>query len=79
MIDLVELQRHEGRRIELHFTDGYVVRVRLIGVDADSPGTELIYQVEAVIDWGPLDPKKVKMNAAHAASAADVAQWTALE
>ena len=79
MIDLSELAKHTGRRVQLRFVDGYVANVTLIDVDADSRGTELIYEVDTVVAWGSFDATKVDPKAVPAADAADVVAWSSLE
>ena len=74
-VDIHELQKHVGRSVELRFNDGYVARVRLIDADPDSAPNELIYDVLEVLNWGGLDPGKVDLESAHAASVADLASW----
>lgn len=79
MIDLAALKRLEGRRLELRFADGYVARVKLLDVDLGSRQRELVYDLEQVLSWGPVDPKRLDMKAAHAANAGDLEGWTALD
>jgi len=70
-----DLKKNTGRTMELRFTDGYVVRARLISVDPDSAPNDLVYDVVEVMSWGPLDPAKVDLKSAHSASAAQLASW----
>ncbi len=73
-----ELKPHEGRRMELRFTDGYAAVVRLLDVSPGETGSELIYQVLDVLQWGPIDPAAVDLRAAHAADASEVASYLLL-
>jgi len=68
-----DLKKFEGRRIELHFRDGHKVRCRLVDVDADSPGRELIYDELEVVEWGTVLPGTINLEDAASTALSDVA------
>ena len=77
-MDIEKLKKLEGRRVELTFHDGHVVRCRLIDVDPDSPGREVIYDDLEVVAWGPVSPNALEPGAAAAASISDLATVSVL-
>ena len=52
MIDLVALSKHVNGVVRLAFTDGHIVRAKVVAVDLDLP-REIIYDVMEVIERGP--------------------------
>jgi hypothetical protein len=59
MVDLVGLSKYLNAIVDLTFSDGHVVRAKLITVDLDRP-QEIIYDVVEVVERGPEKLAKVK-------------------
>lgn len=68
-----DLKKLEGRRVELRFHDGHKVRCRLVDVDPDSPGRELVYDELEVVEWGAVSPGTINLSDAASAALTDVA------
>lgn len=78
MPDLAELKLQEGHVLDLRFTDGFVVRARLIDVDPHSTPNELIYDTLEVLKWGPVKPGSILALTMASAGAVDLESWTAV-
>lgn len=74
-VDLQALARARDKLVRLEFTDGYIVRARLVSVDLESP-KEIIHEILEVVSQGPEKLKDVKSGAV---VAADPAQLSAFD
>ena len=74
-MDLQELQPYVGKKVELHFLDGHVVRATLVRVDVDDP-QEIIYDIHEIVAVGPRELAGVKPGTV---AAADPAMLSAVE
>jgi hypothetical protein len=70
--DPVALKAHEGSVLELRFSDGYAAIVKLLDVSEEHEDSDLVYDVLEVLSWGPVDPTKVDMRAAHTAASREL-------
>jgi hypothetical protein len=61
-----------NRVVEIEFTNGYRALVKLLHISEGENEDDLIYDVVRVLDWGPLDPVRTDLTAAHAASSSEV-------
>jgi len=59
MIDLLALRELAGKAVELEFSDGHVVRAKLIAADERDP-REILYKVIEVVSVGPAKLAAVK-------------------
>jgi len=59
MIDLRALRELAGKAVELEFSDGHVVRAKLIAADEGDP-REILYKVIEVVSVGPAKFAAVK-------------------
>ena len=64
---LETLARQRGKRVELRFLDGHVVRAKLIAVEFEEP-SEIIYEVHQVLNVGPSELAAVYPGKVAAAS-----------
>lgn len=69
MVDLIGLSKYLNAIVDLTFSDGHVVRGKLITVDLDRP-QEIIYDVVEVVERGPEKLAKVKPGTVAAADPA---------
>ena len=71
-MDLTALKQHEGEVLELHFSDGYAAIVRLLDVSEEHEDSDIVYDLLEVLNWGPINPAKVDMKAAHTAASREL-------
>jgi hypothetical protein len=77
--DADDLLAHMGRVVQLYFWDGNAVEAKLLCIDRDASGSELIYDVVKVVDVGSLDPSKVQQGVVYVCSLADLRGWQLLD
>ncbi len=74
-MNMQELQPYVGKKVELRFKDGHIVRATLVRVDVDDP-QEIIYDIHEVVAVGPNELAKVKPGTV---AVADPAMLSAVE
>jgi hypothetical protein len=72
-----QLMEFQGKTVQIGFPDGQRVIAKIISVDSGSPGTEVVYDVKEVLEWGKVDPRQVDPKAVAAASADEIVEMTA--
>lgn len=75
MINLEQLAKHKNQVLDLTFTDGHVVRAKLLMVDPHDPA-EIIYDVIQVLNRGPADLANVKPGTLAAADPSLLVDFT---
>lgn len=78
MVRASELVKHKSRVLDFVFTDGHAVRAKLLTVDTDTP-EEIVYDIQAVLVQGPLDPESVRAGVVAAADPAQLASYRVAE
>ena len=74
---LESLAQQRGKRVELRFLDGHVVRAKLIAVDFEDP-SEIIYEVHQVVRVGPAELAAVYPGKVAAASLQELGDYEVL-